>query len=238
MARSRALTSTSFAILGMLALRPWRTYDLAKQARRSLSHIWPRAESNLYAEAKRLVAGRYATARREQTGDRQRTVYEITERGREALRDWLGQAGGEMRLESEPLLKVFFADQGIKSNLLDTIRAIGMEAEKQQASLETMAREYRNGDGPFPERLAINVLTLSLVWDHLEATIAWSRRAEEAVMDWRKPGPGEMPPWPASLLSRCEAGAPNCDRARDRKQGKQKKVGSKNATSLAGSRKK
>jgi PadR family transcriptional regulator, regulatory protein AphA len=212
MASSRPLTTTSFAILGMLALRPWRTYDLAKQARRSLSHMWPRAESNLYAEAKRLVAGGYATAQREQTGERQRTVYEITGRGREALREWLSLPGGEVRLESEPLLKVFFADQGAKSDLLGTIRAMGAAAEKQQAILRGMAQEYRDGVGPFPERLAVSVLALSLVWDHLEATIAWSRRAEAAVLDWRRLGPGEAPPWPASLLSPNEMDMPETDR--------------------------
>jgi DNA-binding PadR family transcriptional regulator len=201
MASPRPLTTTSFAILGLLALRPWRSYDLAKQARRSLRHIWPRAESNLYAEAKRLVAGGYATAQREQTGERPRTVYEITERGREALREWLSRPGGEVRLESEPLLKVFFAEQGAKSDLLGTIRAMGAAAEEHKAILRGMAQEYHDGVGPFPERLAVSVLSLSLVWDQLEATIAWSRRAEAAVLDWRRPGPGETPPWPASLLS-------------------------------------
>lgn len=212
MARSRPLTTTSFAILGMLALRPWRTYDLAKQARRSLRHIWPRAESNLYAEAKRLVAGGYATAQREQTGERRRTVYAITGRGREALREWLSRPGGEVHLESEPLLKVFFADQGAKSDLLGTIRAIGAAAEKQQGILRGMAQEYHDGVGPFPQRLAVSVLALSLVWEHLEATVAWSRRAEQAVLDWRTPGPGEAPPWPAGFLSRPEANMTETDR--------------------------
>lgn len=219
---SSPLTATSFAILGLLALRPWRSYDLAKQARRSLSHIWPRAESNLYAEAKRLVAGGYATARRERTGERQRTVYAITGRGREALRDWLDRPGGEVRLESEPLLKVFFADQGSKSDLLDTIRAISAAAGKQQAVLEGMAQEYRDGVGPFPGRLAVNVLALSLIWDHLEATIAWSRRAEAAVLDWRKPGPGETPPWPPSLLTRYETDMQAADRRRKTRPSRRK----------------
>ena len=52
---SRQLTTTSYAILGLLAVKPWATYDLAKQLQRSLHFFWPRAESNLYAEPKRLV---------------------------------------------------------------------------------------------------------------------------------------------------------------------------------------
>lgn len=198
---TRPLTATSFAILGLLAVRPWPTYDLAKQINRSLSHFWPRAESNLYAEAKRLVAGGYAVARQEQAGGRRRTVYRITPQGRKVLREWLDAPGGETRLESEPLLKVFFADQGSKGDLLDTLRAMGATAEAQQAILRRMAEEYHAGRGPFPERLAVNVLALGLVWQHLEATIAWSRRAVEAVGKWQKPGPGEAPMWPEGIFS-------------------------------------
>src|SRR5687768_3515330 len=198
---TRPLTATSFAILGLLAVRPWPTYELAKQINRSLSHFWPRAESNLYAEAKRLVAGGHAVARQERTGERRRTVYRITPQGRKALREWLDTPGGEMRLESEPLLKVFFADQGSKADLLDTLRAMGAAAEAQQATLRRMAEEYRAGVGPFPERLAVGVLALGLVWQHLEATIAWSLRAVEAVGTWQKPGPGEAPMWPEGVFS-------------------------------------
>jgi PadR family transcriptional regulator AphA len=46
----RELTTTSYAILGLLAIKPWSTYELAAQMRRNLHYFWPRAESNLYAE--------------------------------------------------------------------------------------------------------------------------------------------------------------------------------------------
>ena len=52
---SRPPSTTSHAILSLLAIQPWATYDLAKLMRRSLHFFWPRAESNLYAEPKRLV---------------------------------------------------------------------------------------------------------------------------------------------------------------------------------------
>ena len=51
-----ALTSTSYAVLALLALQSWTTYQLAKQMERSLGWIWPRAVSRLYEEPKKLVA--------------------------------------------------------------------------------------------------------------------------------------------------------------------------------------
>ena len=37
------LTSTSYALLGLLAVKPWTTYELAQQMDRTMSRFWPRA---------------------------------------------------------------------------------------------------------------------------------------------------------------------------------------------------
>ena len=77
-----SLTTTSYALLGLLNIRPWTTYELAKQVQRSLGWFWPRAERKLYEEPKRLVECGLATATSESTGKRPRTVYSITADGR------------------------------------------------------------------------------------------------------------------------------------------------------------
>ena len=48
-------STTSYALLGLLSLRSWTTYELAKQVQRSIGWFWPRAERKLYDEPKRLV---------------------------------------------------------------------------------------------------------------------------------------------------------------------------------------
>ena len=80
-----SLPTTSYAILGMLALRPWTAYELTQQLRRSLTYCWPKAESVLYDEPKRLVRLGLATAQRQPAGRRTRTAYAITDQGRRAL---------------------------------------------------------------------------------------------------------------------------------------------------------
>ncbi len=50
----KALTTTSYAVLGLLAIRPWSTYELAKQMEVSLRNFWPRAERKLYDEPKEI----------------------------------------------------------------------------------------------------------------------------------------------------------------------------------------
>jgi len=40
------LSTTSYAILGLLDLRPWTAYELTKHMRRNLHYFFPRAESS------------------------------------------------------------------------------------------------------------------------------------------------------------------------------------------------
>src|SRR5438034_428456 len=89
--QDRALTATSYGVLSVLAIRDHSSYELTKQMRLSLHYLWPRAESNVYAEPKRLVAAGLAEAREEWNGDRRRTIYSVTEAGRAALAGWLAR---------------------------------------------------------------------------------------------------------------------------------------------------
>ena len=78
MSQPPTLTTTTYVILAHLTLRDWSTYELARQMKRSTGHYWPRAQSKIYEEPKKLVVHGLATATREYTGRRQRTVYRIT----------------------------------------------------------------------------------------------------------------------------------------------------------------
>ena len=98
------LTTTSYVILGHLALRDWSTYELAQQMKRSTRQYWPRAESKIYEEPKKLVAHGLATATREYTGRRPRTLYAITDTGRAALRRWLDEPGQPPLVEFEGIV--------------------------------------------------------------------------------------------------------------------------------------
>ena len=181
----RPLTTTSFAILGLLAIRPWATYDLAKLMRRSLHFFWPRAESNLYAEPKRLVAAGLAEAREEWNGDRRRTVYSITEPGRGALREWLATPPADSRVESEAHLRLLYANYGSKDDLLRAIQAIEDDAQKTIDHYARLLTEYARGEGLFPDRIHVNALVGSLSIEQARAAVRWTRWARGAVEGWK-----------------------------------------------------
>jgi PadR family transcriptional regulator AphA len=187
------LTTTSYALLCLLALRPWSTYELAKQMERSLSHLWPRAESKLYEEPKKLVAAGLAVASSEPTGRRRRTVYAITPAGRDALAAWLSEPGTGPVLEFEAMLKVSFADQGTVDGLLANIDAIIADAEAKATFGRALARQYLSGEGPFPGRLGVSGLTWRFLWEHNMTVLRWARWARREVEGWPQHGSGPDP---------------------------------------------
>lgn len=184
----RELTTTSYAILGLLAVQPWSTYELAGQMRRNLHYFWPRAESNLYAEPKRLVEGGLAQARSQPVGKRRRTVYSITPKGRQALERWVREPAAGSRLESQTLVKVMFAPHGSKADLLAHLERFLEEHEVKRQALGAIFQEYLAGEDPFPERAHVNILCYRLIWDHVQTATSWAEWAIDQVEDWRDVG--------------------------------------------------
>jgi DNA-binding PadR family transcriptional regulator len=180
------LSTTSYAVLGLLALRGWSTYELAEQMRRALGQFWPRAESGLYEEPKKLVAHGLARATREYVGRRPRTRYTITAQGRRALAAWVAApaASPDPVLEFEPLVKVFFAEHSDKARLLETVRGVLTSMEDRAAANAGISHEYIEGRGPYPERLPWLILTGKLLDEFEQAVDRWARWAIETVEQW------------------------------------------------------
>jgi PadR family transcriptional regulator AphA len=184
MSRGSTLTTTSFAILGLLAVRPWSTYELTRQMDRSLGRIWPRAQSKLYEEPKKLVDLGLAEASTEPVGRRPRTIYAITPAGRRALAGWLAEPGDGPVVEFEQLLKIFFAEQGSRADALATLAAVRHWAVERNEDNLVAARQYTSGEGPFQHRVAQNILIGAFLVEFYRMVADWSDWATEQVRRW------------------------------------------------------
>jgi DNA-binding PadR family transcriptional regulator len=184
MARPPELSTTSFAILGLLAIRPWSSYELTQQMGRGMSRFWPRAASKLYEEPKKLVAQGLARASAASAGRRRRTVYTITAAGRRALASWLASWPAPPELECEALLRTFFAEHGTKRDLMEALAATRQWAGEQRAVNGAVARGYLEGSGPFPERLAHLLLVGRFLADFEEMVDRWASWALDVVAAW------------------------------------------------------
>jgi PadR family transcriptional regulator, regulatory protein AphA len=184
MSSAPAMTTTSYAILGLLAVKPWTTHELVQQVDRSLRRIWPRAQSKLYEEPKKLVAFGFARASDDSVGRRRRTRYTITPEGRRALAEWLQQPGAGPVLEFEQLLKISFADSGSKADILSSLAATRAWVLEQNEENLATAGAYLHGESAFPQRAALNQLAGRFLTDFYVTVAQWVEWASDIVEDW------------------------------------------------------
>src|SRR5215467_7369335 len=83
---NRELSLFSFEILGLVGQGGAGAHDLLRMARHGRVLDWA-GESQYYVEPKRLAKLGYLEAHQEPGRTRPRTVYSLTEQGREALRE-------------------------------------------------------------------------------------------------------------------------------------------------------
>ena len=177
-------TTTSYAILGLLSVRPWSAYELAQQMSRSLIHCWPVAASVVYHEPKRLVAMGYATVTRQQAGRRSRAVYQITPGGREALQQWLATQPADPQLQIEPMLRLIFADSATPLELAASLRELRAWADDRLATGARQCEDYLATGGPFPDRLDLLALFAEFFGQFYALAGDWAQQAEDDVTRW------------------------------------------------------
>jgi DNA-binding PadR family transcriptional regulator len=138
------LTPTGRVILGMLALGKQTGYDIKQLSDLAIRHFWAVSYGQLYPELKRLEEQGLIVGRHEPSGGRARQVYDLTQSGRTALRDWLRSPEPPLwELRCETLLKAFFSDvlasdelatqlaslRSVMERKLDQLNAIGTPAQ-------------------------------------------------------------------------------------------------------------
>jgi PadR family transcriptional regulator, regulatory protein AphA len=177
-------STTSYAILGYLSIRPWTAYDLAKQMGRTFHHFWPRAESGIYREVKRLVEGGLAVSSEDPHGKRPRTRYEISEAGRDALRSWLSAPQSDGFLESEAMVRLLFSDQATTQAITELLDAMTQDVRTRSDQMAQVMQDYLVTGGQFPQRAHINVLIARFLVDFAAMVHDWAEWSTAYVGTW------------------------------------------------------
>src|SRR5262245_2438258 len=71
---------------------------------------WDAADSQWYAEPKRLARLGHLTAEKRPGKTRERTNYLLTDRGREAIAAWMDEPTAFPRIQHEPVVRLLAAD--------------------------------------------------------------------------------------------------------------------------------
>ncbi|PXY18792.1 PadR family transcriptional regulator [Prauserella muralis] len=141
------LSTTSYVVLGMIALRgPSTPYDLKRAVGRSVGFFWSFPHAQLYSEPKRLEEAGLLDLHEEQHG-RRRKLYTITEAGQTALRAWLKEpVNAHFELRDIAEIKLFFNElvepADVAKLAVDQIH----QHEQRIAVYEDMRRRYSDID--------------------------------------------------------------------------------------------
>lgn len=177
--------TTGNALLGLLALRPqWTTWELATQLRRNMRFFWPRAESRILAELKRLDHDGLVRARKESVGRRPRTVYTITAKGRRHLAAWLEASPRATTLESEPLLRVLFGALSSPDAIRRALDQVERDAHDILDVGRTVAAEYAAGMAPFQDHIHVREFVFDYLTTHATGMLEWVSRTRTALDHW------------------------------------------------------
>jgi DNA-binding PadR family transcriptional regulator len=103
------LTLFSYEILGLVGSGGAGPHDLLRMAQRGRILAWA-GESQYYVEPKRLARLGYLAARKEPGKTRERTVYTLTEKGLDALREYARTPVQFTPVKSDLLLRLLIAD--------------------------------------------------------------------------------------------------------------------------------
>jgi DNA-binding PadR family transcriptional regulator len=120
---NKTLTPFSYAVLTLVGQGGAGPHDLVRMARSGRVY-WDAAASQWYAEPKRLEALGYLSARKEPGRTRPRTHYTLTDRGRQALSEWMKEPARFPRIQHEAVVRLLAADLVGEQPVLDSLRAL------------------------------------------------------------------------------------------------------------------
>jgi DNA-binding PadR family transcriptional regulator len=164
---------TGYVILGMLRGEPRSGYEIKQAVDNSTRFFWAASYGQIYPELRALAKAGLVAGESRPTGGRRRTVYRLTDAGRQELRRWLDRPPERLELRDEGLLKLFFAGAAEPGKAVEIIDAKQRLVEEKLAALraiEPYAAAAATSD-PFP------YMVLRYGLESSEWVIAWCERA-------------------------------------------------------------
>jgi DNA-binding PadR family transcriptional regulator len=153
---SDELNLFSYEILGLVGRNGAGPHDLRRMVRTGRFFDWA-GESRYYVEPKRLARLGYLESRREPGRTRERTVYTLTEKGYDALREWATTPTRFTPVKSELNVRILVTDLVGEQATRESVLAL----REDLADLQERLAEAEASAASLPHRqkyLRLNIL--------------------------------------------------------------------------------
>jgi PadR family transcriptional regulator, regulatory protein AphA len=168
------LSATGRVVLGLIAFGKRTGYDIKAFVDKTTRYFWAASYGQIYPELKHLEEQGLVHGRPEPSGGRARTVYELTEAGEAALKDWLASNDEQLyELRDEGMLKLFFSDS-LPERRIEIVRAMRERSERKLAQLRSI--EPHASKGPKGSYLTLQMGIGSTEW-----IVEWCKATERQL---------------------------------------------------------
>jgi DNA-binding PadR family transcriptional regulator len=142
------LRGISYVVLALVGEGGASAPDLVRMVRQGGPIYWTAAESKVYAEPKRLAELGLLESRTVAGKARPRTFYELTERGRAALADWLRSPARFPQIRDGAHLRLLAGDLISDEEILASLDGLRGELDR----LDRLVDEMREGEERLPDK--------------------------------------------------------------------------------------
>ncbi len=174
---SDELSLFSYEILGLVGSTGVGAHDLRLMARRGRILDWA-GESQYYVEPKRLARLGYLGARKEPGKTRDRTVYTLTDKGLQALREFARTPVRFQPVKSDLLLRLLITDLVGEA---PTRKSVGTLREDIADLRERIAASEASADA-LPHRRKYLLLVCGFLRQLLELHLEWIEEIERELV--------------------------------------------------------
>jgi DNA-binding PadR family transcriptional regulator len=182
------LSLFSYEILGLVGRNGASAHDLRQMARHGRILDWA-GESQYYTEPKRLARHGYLEARREQGRTRERTVYTLTAKAGEALRDYARTPVRFQPVKNELLLRLLICDLVGEAPTRESVATLREDIADLTARLDETERRTEE----LPHRRKYQLLVIGFLRGLLDLHLDLVDQIERDLAPKRKrprsPGP-------------------------------------------------
>lgn len=173
------LNPSDYVVLGMVGLGARSGYEIKRTVELSIRFFWTISPAQVYPSLATLERAGLLTGRDEPQGNRPRRVYERTEEGARALRDWLTRSAAmPFELRDIAMVKLFFADALDAVDAHRLLAQVSSRSEERAATLQAIrpdAEEAARAGNNYP------LLTLEMGIAYHEAVVNVCRRFERTT---------------------------------------------------------
>lgn len=138
MSSREELTLFSYETLALVGRGGAGAHDLLQMAKRGRFLAWA-GESQYYVEPKRLARLGYLEARKEPGKTRERTVYSLTEKGLDALREWVRTPVRYTPFKSDALIRLLATDLVGEDEVREGFAGLGADLEDMRSRVQEAA---------------------------------------------------------------------------------------------------